>query len=152
MLSKCGAEKTLENPLDSKEVKPVNPKWKSTLNIHWKYWCWSWSSNTLATWWELTHWKIPWCWERLRARGEGGTKDEMVGWHHWLCGHEVEQIPGDSGGQRSLECYNLWGHKELNTTEWLNKNKGNQSDFLKHKVTLISPHKSFWDKVLNTLA
>ena len=37
----------------------------SVLNIHWKDWCWSWSSYTLATWWkELTHWKRPWCWER----------------------------------------------------------------------------------------
>ena len=44
---------------------------KSTLNIHWKDLCWSWSSNTLATWCEeLTHGKRPWCWERLRARGE----------------------------------------------------------------------------------
>ena len=40
-------------------------KRKSTLNIHWKNWCWSWSSNTLVTWWEeLTHWKRPSCWER----------------------------------------------------------------------------------------
>ena len=39
--------------------------------IHWKDWCWSWSSNTLATWCEeSTHWKIPWCWERLRTEGE----------------------------------------------------------------------------------
>ena len=44
-------EKTVESPLDSKEIKPVNLK-KSTLNIHWKDWYWSWSSNTLATWWE----------------------------------------------------------------------------------------------------
>ena len=45
---------------------------KSTLNIHWKDRCWSWSSNTLATWCEeLTHWKRPWCWERLKAGGEG---------------------------------------------------------------------------------
>ena len=48
---------------------------KSTLNIHWKGWCWSWSSNTLATWWEQsTHWKRPWCWERLRAKGEEGGR------------------------------------------------------------------------------
>ena len=41
---------------------------KSTLNIHWKDWCWSWSSNTVDTWWEgSTHWKRLWCWERLRA-------------------------------------------------------------------------------------
>ena len=42
------------------------------LNIHWKDWSWSWNSNILATWCvELTHWKRPWCWERLKARGEG---------------------------------------------------------------------------------
>ena len=67
-------------------------------------WCWSWNSNTLATWSEeLTHWKRPWCWERLRA-GEGGAEDEMVTYHHWLHGHELEQALGDSGGQGSLAC------------------------------------------------
>ena len=64
---------------------------KSVLNIHWKDWYWIWNSNTLATWCEeLTHWKRPWCWERLKAGGEGMTEDEMVGWHHWLHGHEFE--------------------------------------------------------------
>ena len=43
-------EKTLENPLDCKEIKPVYSKMKSTLNIHWKDWCWS--SSALATWCE----------------------------------------------------------------------------------------------------
>ena len=48
---------------------------KLTLNIHWKDWCWSWNSNTLATWCEEpTHWKRPWCWERLKAQGEGGNR------------------------------------------------------------------------------
>ena len=42
---------------------------------HWKDWCWSWNSNTLATWCEeLTHWKRPWCWERLKAGGEGDNR------------------------------------------------------------------------------
>ena len=41
------------------------------LNIHWKDWCWSWNSNTLATCCEEQHWKRPWCWERLKAGGEG---------------------------------------------------------------------------------
>ena len=46
---------------------------KSTPNIHWKDWCWNWSSNTLATWFEeLTHWKRPWCWERLKGRKRRG--------------------------------------------------------------------------------
>ena len=67
-------EKTLENPLDCKEIRPVHPKGKSVLNIHWKDWCWS--SNTLATWCKkLTRWKRLWCWEGLRARGEGGGRD-----------------------------------------------------------------------------
>ena len=50
---------------------------KSVLNIHWKDWCWNWNSNTLTTWYEeLTHWKRPWCWERLKAGGEGDDRDE----------------------------------------------------------------------------
>ena len=54
---------------------------KSVLNIHWKDWCWSWNSNTLATWCEgLTPWKRPWCWERLKAGGEGNDR----GWDGWM--------------------------------------------------------------------
>ena len=41
------------------------------------------------------------------------TEDEMVGWHHWLDGHEFEQTLGDSEGQGGLACYSPWGHKEL---------------------------------------
>ena len=48
---------------------------RSTVSIYWKDWCWSWSFNTLATWWEeTTHWKSPWCWKRLKAKGEGNGK------------------------------------------------------------------------------
>ena len=66
-------ENTLESPLDCKEIKPVNPKWKQ-LWIHWKEWCWS--SNTLANWCEEpTHWKRLWSWERLKAGGEGGDRE-----------------------------------------------------------------------------
>ena len=54
---------------------------------------------------------------------KGMTEDEMVGWHHWLNGHEFEQAPGDGEGQGSLACCSPWGHKELDTTEWLNNNK-----------------------------
>ena len=51
------------------------------LGVHWRDWCWSWNSNTLATWCgELTHWKRPWCWERLRAGGEGDDR----GWDGWM--------------------------------------------------------------------
>ena len=84
---------------------------KSTLNIYWKDWGWSWSSNTLASWCEEpTHWKRPWCWERLKA-GET-TEDEMVGWHHWLNGCEFEQTLGDGEGQGSLVCCNDWATEQ----------------------------------------
>ena len=49
--------------------------------VHWKHWCWSWNSNTLATWCEeLTHLKRPSCWEKLKAGGEGDDK----GWDGWM--------------------------------------------------------------------
>ena len=54
---------------------------KSVLNIHCKNWFWSWSSNNLATWCEeLTHWKRPWCWEGMKAGGEGDDR----GWGGWM--------------------------------------------------------------------
>ena len=60
---------------------PVYPKGKSDLNIHWKDWCWRWNSNTLATWCkELIHLKRPWCWERLKAGGEGDDRR----WDGWM--------------------------------------------------------------------
>ena len=54
---------------------------RSILGVPWKDWCWSWNSNTLATWCEhLNHLKRPWCWERLRAGGEGDNR----GWDGWM--------------------------------------------------------------------
>ena len=69
-------ENTLESPLDSKN-KPVNTKgnkpWIGRTDVE--------ASNTLTTWFEeLTHWKRPWCWERLRAGGEGVDR----GWDGWM--------------------------------------------------------------------
>ena len=74
-------EKTLESPLDCKEIQPVHPKGnQSWIFIHWKDWCWIWNSNTLATWWEeLTHWKRPWWWERSKV-GEGDDR----GWDGYM--------------------------------------------------------------------
>ena len=55
--------------------------WVSLLLVHWKDWCWSWNSNTLASWCEeLTQWKRPWCWERLKAGGEGDNRE----WDGWM--------------------------------------------------------------------
>ena len=51
---------------------------------------------------------------------KGMAKDEMVGWHHWLNGHEFERALGVGDGRGSLVCCSPWGHKELDTTEQLN--------------------------------
>ena len=61
---------------------PTSPsKRRSVLDVHWKDWCWSWNSNTLATSCEeLTHWKRPWCWEGLGAGGEGDDRR----WDGWM--------------------------------------------------------------------
>ena len=69
---------------------------------------------------ELPHWKRPWCWERLKAGGEGATEDEMGGWHHQLGGHEFEQAAGVGDRQGSLANCSPWSHKESDMTERLN--------------------------------
>ena len=61
----------------------------------------------------------------MRAGGEGETEDEMVGWHHRLTAHEVEQILGDSAGQGSLACCSPEGCKESDMTEQLKNNNNN---------------------------
>ena len=62
-------------------------------------------------------WKDPGAGKDWRQEEKGMTENEMVGWHHWLKGHEFEQAPGDGDGQGSLECCSLWGCKEPDTTE-----------------------------------
>ena len=93
-------------------LKEISPE------CHCKDWCWSWNSNTLATWCEeLAHLKRPWFWERLKAGGEGMAEDEMVGWHHWLNVDMSLSKPGVGDGQGALACCGSWGHKELDMTE-----------------------------------
>ena len=116
-------EKTLESPLDCKEIKPVNSK---------RYQSWIFTGRTdaeaeapiniLATWCkELIHGKRPWCWERLKAGGEGDNRGWIAGWHHWLNGQEFEQTLGDREWHGSLVCCSPCGRKESDTTEWLNE-------------------------------
>ena len=74
-------EKILESPLDSKEIKPVNPKGNQPWIFVGRTDAEAENSNILATWCEeLTHWKRPWCWERLKARAEGDNR----GWDGWM--------------------------------------------------------------------
>ena len=72
-------EKTLESPLDCKEIQPVHSK--ADQGVLWKGWCWSWNSSTLVTSCEeLTHWKRLWWWEGLGAGREGDDR----GWDGWM--------------------------------------------------------------------
>ena len=83
--------------------------------------CWSSNSSTLATWCkELTQLKRPWYWERSRAGGGGATKNEVVGWDHWLYGHGFGWTLGFGSGQGGLDLSGSWGCKESDMTERLN--------------------------------
>ena len=77
------------------------------------------------------------------------TEDEMVGWHHWLNGHESEQAPGDGEAQGSRVCCSSCGCKEPNMTEWLN-NSNNKGSWHSDKKSLFPLFRSF-DKSLGSL-
>ena len=80
MVLNCGVGEDSSESLGLQGDQSSQSYRKSVLNIHCKDWCWSWNSNTLATWCkELIHWKRPWCWERLKA-GEGDDR----GWDGWM--------------------------------------------------------------------
>ena len=117
-------EKTLESPLDGKEIKPVSPKENQSLlfigradaeaetpilcQSDWKNWLIEKDPDSGTDW---------------RQEEKGMAEDEMVGGHHWLDGYEFEQSPEAGDGQGNLTCCSPWGHKELDTTEQLNWTK-----------------------------
>ena len=115
--------KTLESPLDWKEIKIVHPKGKQS-------WIFIWRTDPEAEapiLWppDVNSWLIrkdPDVGKDWRQEEKGTTEDEMVGCYHWLNEHEFEQAPRDSEGQGSLACCRPWGHKESDMTEWLNSN------------------------------
>ena len=111
-------EKTLESPLDCKEIQPVHPKGNQ-----------SWifigrtdvEAETPILWPpDAKNWLIgkdpdagkDWRWEE-----KGTTEDEMAGWHHWLDGREAQWTPGVGDGQGGLACCIPWGHKESDGIE-----------------------------------
>ena len=92
---------------------------RSVLGVHWKDWCSSWNSSTLATWCEdLTHLRRPWCWERLRAGGEGDNRR----WDGWMASPTwwiwFGWTPGVGDGEGGLACCGSWGHKRTRLSDW----------------------------------
>ena len=116
-------EKTLESPLDCRQIKPVNPKG----NQLWIFIGWTDAETEAPILWppgtksRLTG-KDPDARKGWGQEEKEVTEDEMVGWHHRLNGHEFEQTLGDSEGQGSLACCSPWVCKELDMTEWQNNN------------------------------
>ena len=114
-------EKTLESPLDCKEIQPVNSKGNQS---------WIFSGRTDVDVEAPILWppnsknrlirKDPDAGKDWRQEEKGMTKGEMVGWHHRLNGHEFEQAPGVGDGWGSLVCCSPWDRKEPDTTEQLN--------------------------------
>ena len=113
--------KTLESPLDCTEIKPVDPKGNQS---------WIFIGKTDAEGETPIHWPLVvmnWLIGKdhdvgkdWRQEEKGMIENEMVRWHHWLNGHEFEQAPRVGNGQGSLACCSTWGHKQPDTTEWLN--------------------------------
>ena len=112
-------EKTLESPLDCKEIQPVHPKG----NQSWIFIGKTGAEAEAPTLWppDVKNgliWKDPGAGKDWRQE-KGTTEDEMVGWHHSCEGHEFEQASGVGDRQGSLTFFSLWSHKVSGTTEWL---------------------------------
>ena len=117
-------EKTLEGPLDCKEIKPINPKGnqpcifigRTDAEVEAPI---LWLSDAKC---QLIG-KDPDAWKDWGQKEKGEIEDEMVGWRRGLNGHEFEQTLGVSEGQGSLACCSLWGHKESDMNKLLNSSK-----------------------------
>ena len=122
MLSNCGA---LKSPLDCKEITPVNLRGNQPWILIGRIYAEAlilWPSDVKS---RLIR-KDPDAGKDWGQEERGTTEDEMVGWHHWLTGHEFEQTLGDSEGQGSLACCVPWGHKESDLTLGLNNNSNSE--------------------------
>ena len=140
-------EKTLESPLDCKEIQPVNPEGNQS---------WIFIGRTDAEveapiLWppDARNWltgKDPDAGKDWRQE-KWATEDKMVGCHHQLNRNEFKQTPGDSEGQGNLVCCSPWGHEELDMTEQVNNNKKSKICTLVYHKTNLDSCSSFHTKV-----
>ena len=115
-------EKSLESPLDSKEIQPVHPKG----NQSWIFIGRSDAEPETPILWlpDAKNWLIgkdPDAEKDWRQEEKGTTEDKKVQWHHWLDGYEFKQPSEIADGQGSLECCSAWDRKQSDTTEQLNR-------------------------------
>ena len=137
-------EKTLESPLDCKEIKPGHPKWDPP---------WVFIGRTDVEAETPILWspdeKSSLIWKDPAARKDWGqeekqvTENEMTGWHHWLNGHELGWAPGVGDGQGGLACYSSWGGKDVDMTWWLNWTELNWKNFYTTKDP-IKKKSAYW--------
>ena len=113
-------EKTLESPLDCKEIQSVH----SEGDQPWDFFGGNDAEAETPVLWppHAKTWLIGKDSDARRDWGqeEKGTEDEMGGWHHWHDGRESEWTPGVGDGQGGLACCDSWGHEDSDTTEWWN--------------------------------
>ena len=151
-------EKTLESPLDCKEIQPVHPKGDQS---------WGFTGRTEAEaetpiLWppDVKSWLIGKDPDAGRDWGQEEkemTEDEMVGWHHRLNGHGSEWTPGVGDGQGGLACCDSWGHKESDMTEqlnWIELNwisMLNKRDWYIYRNITLKPSSLFYHKLITNL-
>ena len=118
-------EKTLESPLDCKEIQPVHSEGDQSWDFFGRN---DTKAETPVLWPpDVKSWLIGKDPDAGRGWGQeekGMTEDEMAGWYHQLNRHEFEWIPGIGDGQWGVVCCDSWGHKESDMTEQLNWTEG----------------------------
>ena len=139
-------EKTLESPLDCKELQPVHSKgdqpWvyfgRMMLKLKLQYF-----GHLMQ---RVDSLEKTDAWRDWGQEGKGTTEDEMAGWHPWLDGRECEWTPGVGDGQGGLACCDSWGRKESDMTEWLNWTELNwiTERWLKKKNKSLDSHFFSW--------
>ena len=132
-------EKTLESPLDFKEIQPVH----SEGDQPWDSFGRNDAKAEAPVLWpphvKLTRWKRLWCWEDWGQEEKGMTEDEMAGWHHWVDAHEFGWTPGVGDGQGGLVCCDSWGRQESDMTEQLNWKLYKDKLYKHFRFQILSP-------------
>ena len=141
-------EKTLESPLDCKEIQPVHPKGDQP----WVFIGGTDAEAETPIVWppDVKNWlfgKDPDAGKDWGKEEKGMTEDEMVGWPHRLDGHGFGWTPGVGDGQGGLVCCNSWGRKESDMTEWLDRavDVGEPQVFWKQWLEILGAREAWQD-------